>query len=111
MSRRNEFRRLLVDMGAIQEYKPNFNASLTRAAQKRMGFFDNQPAEYRELMNEFGVHVVNSFVEAGVKKPNTIRHLINVARGNSGDGNPSYGGNGPQAKLRRYKARRFAMSE
>lgn len=42
----------------------------------RMQRVDDMPAEMRELVHDFGLTIVDAFVQSGVTKPNRIRHLI-----------------------------------
>lgn len=40
---------------------------------------DKLPAGLRACVHEFGFSVVKSFIDAGVSKPSSIRHLVHVA--------------------------------
>lgn len=44
----------------------------------RMDRIDAMPPEMRALVYKYGSHIVNSFVSHGVKKPASIRHLVEV---------------------------------
>ena len=55
---------------------PDFNASVVRRAQERMARVDAMPREVRELVYEFGLDVVQEFLNHHVTKPKSIRHLI-----------------------------------
>lgn len=43
---------------------------------ERMAKIDSQPPDIRQLVHEYGWHVVNSFQKHGVTKPRIIRHLV-----------------------------------
>jgi len=44
----------------------------------RMASVDALAPCLRDLVHEYGLHVVQAFLECGVKKPNHIRHLVEV---------------------------------
>lgn len=48
--------------------------------ERRMAVIDALPRELRELVHEFGWNVVKSFMDAGVRKPSLIKHLIHTVR-------------------------------
>lgn len=57
----------------------------------RMDRIDAMPKEIRELIHEYGLTMVQAFIDQKITKPNVIRHLIQqVQRGSldvgSGDG-------------------------
>src|SRR3546814_20883669 len=68
---------------------------LKREAEAVMRHVEKHQPAIRALMHEYGVAPVTALLSVGIKKPRTIRHIIEVCRGNSGDGGPSYGGNKP----------------
>ena len=45
---------------------------------ERMRRIDEMPAELRNLVNDFGLSVVNACIELGVTKPRQIKHLVGV---------------------------------
>jgi hypothetical protein len=74
-------------------HRPECNSGIKRDAEKRMERMDDWPEDVRALAHEIGFSVVHHFFQCGVKKANTIRHLVNVARGMTGDGRPGEFGN------------------
>lgn len=42
----------------------------------RMDVIDQMTPELRQLVNEYGNHLINQYLNMGVTKPNKIRHLI-----------------------------------
>lgn len=46
--------------------------------QARMRRIDDLSPPLRELVNEYGFHVVNSYLSVGISKPGQIRHLVEV---------------------------------
>lgn len=44
----------------------------------RMSWFDRQPREVRDLVNEHGATLIRACMDCGVRKPNRIAHLISV---------------------------------
>ncbi len=43
---------------------------------KRMRQVDQLPKDVRELVHDYGLNVVNAFLDCGVTKPNRIKHLV-----------------------------------
>lgn len=72
---------------------PEFNARIKADADKRMKQIDALPREFRELVHEFGFAVIKAFLDCGLRKPNQIRHLIALCRGQTIDGRPADYGN------------------
>ena len=56
--------------------QPDYNASIVRRAQERMARVDAMPRELREIVYEFGLDVVQEFLNHHVTKPKSIKHLI-----------------------------------
>lgn len=48
--------------------------------ERRMAVIDSQPPAIRALVHEYGWNVIKSFLDAGVTKPNQIKHCIHVVR-------------------------------
>lgn len=82
-----------VDKGRVDMNRPGFNSGVKREAEKRMQHVDKLPPEVREIVHELGFAVVHAFYLAGIKKPNTIRHLVMLARHQQQDGRPADFGN------------------
>ena len=55
---------------------PEFIARVAAKREARMQKIDALPADIRELVHEYGYHVVNSFMLHGVPKAKHIRHLV-----------------------------------
>lgn len=66
--------------------KPEYNSGTAERAQKRMARVDAMAPETRELVYEFGLEVVQEFLNHGVRSARSIRHLIGVARNEREDG-------------------------
>ncbi len=49
----------------------------------RMNRVDAMAPDLRELMHEFGLSIVDAFLQHGVTRPKSIRHLINAVRNGS----------------------------
>lgn len=60
--------------------RPDHNANLKRRAEKRMMRVDGMPRELREVVYEFGLEIVHVFLEHGVRKPASIKFLIECVR-------------------------------
>lgn len=45
-------------------------------AARRMAYVDSLPPEVRECVHEFGVDIVRAFLDHGVTRPKSIRHLV-----------------------------------
>lgn len=41
-----------------------------------MSAIDRMPSEVRELVHEYGYHVVNTLIQQGIKDPRKIRHIV-----------------------------------
>lgn len=82
-----------VDQGRVNMHDPAFNAGIKGDAAKRMAHMDSLPPDVRAVAHDLGFAVVHSFYKAGIKKANTIRHLICMARGEQVDGRPAAFGN------------------
>lgn len=44
--------------------------------QKRMDVIDAYPGPIRELIHDYGLHVVQTLMDVGVTKPKHIRHVV-----------------------------------
>lgn len=55
--------------------------------RRRFEQIDSLTPDMRELVNDEGWTIVDNFMRCGVRKPNQIRHLINLVR----DGTAAYG--------------------
>ena len=42
----------------------------------RMNAIDNMPKELRELVHEYGLPIVKTFMDLGVVKPKQIKHAV-----------------------------------
>lgn len=47
---------------------------------KRMNRVDSMPADVRGVVHDFGLTVVDAFLQCGVTKAKHMRHLINTVR-------------------------------
>lgn len=56
-------------------------------ARKRMARIDAMSAQMRELVHEYGLTIVDAFVQCGVKNPRHIRHLIQTVTDQTPYGN------------------------
>src|SRR5262245_36691801 len=84
MSRRSElFRQIDADIAKAkqQSEEPGYNAALVRRAVKRMMRVDDMPRDLREVVHEYGLELVHIFLEHGVRRPASIRYLIDSVRG------------------------------
>lgn len=43
---------------------------------KRMNAIDRMPKELRELVHEYGLSIVKTFMDLGVTKPKQIKHAV-----------------------------------
>ena len=55
---------------------PEFITFVKAKREARMQKIDALPADIRELVHEYGYHIVNSFMLHGVSKAKHIRHLV-----------------------------------
>jgi hypothetical protein len=70
---------------------PNFNSALVDRAQKRMMRVDQMPPELRKVVYEYNLEVVQEFLNHGVKKASSIKHLIDtVLCADRKDGTPRF---------------------
>lgn len=53
-----------------------FAAAVQGKRIKRMNHVDNMPAELRALVHEYGLSIVQQFINCGVTKAGHIRHLV-----------------------------------
>ena len=60
----------------------------------RMARIDAMPKEIRELIHEYGLTVVQAFLDLGITKPSSIRHLIKTVLTGSMDPGTGIGGVG-----------------
>lgn len=54
----------------------DFQRSVDDRRRKRMATIDSLPPDIRELVHEYGFHVVDQFQRSGVTKAKNIRHLV-----------------------------------
>lgn len=82
MSRRSElFRRMdEIERAKNLSERPEFNAAVVRRAKKRMDRADALPTDIRRVVHEYGLEVVQEFLNHGVRRPESIAHLIDTAR-------------------------------
>src|SRR3546814_10613803 len=66
----------------LADYAPDFNSRLKREAEAVMRHVEKHQPAIRALMHEYGVAPVTALLSVGIKKPRTIRHIIEVCRGN-----------------------------
>lgn len=103
MSRRSElFRQIDKDISQAKHLmeKPDFNSGLADRAYRRMMRVDQMPPDIRRCVHEYGLEIVQEFLNHGVRKASSISHLIDTVRGApQADGNPRFKINkGPNAK-------------
>lgn len=79
-----------IKRSAERSEAPGYNSALATRAAKRMQRVDAMPPEYRSLVHEFGLEIVHEFLAHGVKKPSSIKHLIETVRGTYADGRPRF---------------------
>lgn len=61
----------------MEKWSPEeHQAFVDRKRQLRMDAVDRLPQPMRELVQTYGLTVVNAFMDCGVKKPSQIRHLV-----------------------------------
>lgn len=60
---------------------PGYNSAVASRAQKRMARIDAMPPELRAVVYEYNLEVVWEFLQHGVKKPSSIKHLIDTVLG------------------------------
>lgn len=60
--------------------KPEFNSKLKHRAEKRMARVDSMPFELREIVYEYGLELVQPFLDHGVRRASSIRYLIDTVR-------------------------------
>lgn len=53
-----------------------FYKIIDQRRRARMDRIDLMSKDLRELVHDYGLNVVNAFLESGVTKPNRIRHLV-----------------------------------
>ena len=87
-------------------FKPNspyrgklFEDVIDIKRKRRMTTIDAFPQELRELVNEYGLRVVQSFLDLGVTKPKHIRHVVESVLD---EFSPTRGSNSLQGPRRRY---------
>jgi hypothetical protein len=61
-------------------YDPQHNAALVERAQKRMARVDDLSEEFRALVHEYGLELVQVFLDHKVRSPKSIRYLIDAVR-------------------------------
>lgn len=66
--------------GARECEHPDYNAGIAERAAKRMARVDSMPRELREVVYEYGLEIVQEFLNCGVKVPSRIKHLIDTVR-------------------------------
>lgn len=78
-------------MRAFDENSAEFNERLAANRRARMAKIDALSPDLRALVHEEGWHVIDAFLQHGVKRAKSIRHLITVVRHGSFDAghNPS----------------------
>lgn len=81
------------ERGRVDMERPNYNAKVKADAKRRMAIMDGWTVDQRDCANELGFAIVHAFIQAGIKKPNLIKHLVAVARFQQVDGRPAAYGN------------------
>lgn len=76
-----------------------FIASKFEKRRKRMDRVDNMTPDMRAVVHDYGLTVVDAFVQHGVTNPRIIRHLINTVFAGSVNGNTT-------AQIRIFEERR-----
>lgn len=69
-----------VRKGAQECEAPEFNAAIVERATKRLARVDAMPRELRLVVYEYGLEIVQEFINCGVTMPSRIKHLIDVVR-------------------------------
>ena len=59
---------------------PNHNSAIAERARKRLARVDAMPPDLRLVVYEYGLEIVQEFLNCGIKIPKTIRHLIDTVR-------------------------------
>lgn len=59
---------------------PDYMAATAERAAKRMARVDDMPRELRAVVYEYGLEIVQEFVNHGVTTPNRIKYLVDVVR-------------------------------
>jgi len=79
---------------------PEFNAATVMRARKRMARVDSMSPDLRSVVHEHGLEIVQEFLNVGINKPKTIKHLIDtVLHREHANGQPRFKINkGPAAK-------------
>jgi len=59
---------------------PEFNAAIAERAAKRLARVDAMPRELRLIVYEYGLEIVQEFINCGVTVPSKIKHLVDTVR-------------------------------
>jgi hypothetical protein len=57
---------------------PEFNAATVARARKRMARVDNMQPDLRAIVHEYGLEIVQEFLNVLGARPKTIKHLIDT---------------------------------
>lgn len=69
-----------VQQARIDCEAPDHNAAMAERAAKRMARVDAMGPELRKVVYEYGLELVQEFLNCGVKIPSRIAHLIDTVR-------------------------------
>ncbi len=70
---------------------PEYNRALVGRAQRRMARVDSMPHALREVVYDFGLEIVQEFINHHVTNPKSIRHLIETCWFvDNAEGNPRF---------------------
>lgn len=59
------------------------DARADQRRKKRMAFVDAMDPAVRACVHEYGLTIVQAFLDLGVRNPKHIRHLVDTVRGGS----------------------------
>ena len=55
---------------------PLFEEWIQNKRQRRMDTIDAMPHDLRECVYDYGLNVVTTFVQSGIREPRIIRHIV-----------------------------------
>ena len=78
-----------------------FGKAVQRKRTARMNSVDQMPRAMRDLVNEYGLSIVNQFHNCGVVDPKRIKHLIESTLDELSPGRATKSAQGPQSHVAR----------